>query len=260
MIKRNLDTYKIWAPAGALWTPWAKPVLFAIPPAGEVSAPVLPDVDWTAAADYRSMVILDLPGSAAVEEGLALGRMGYRPVPLYNGVGGPGGYVMLVDVKPIVASLYAGADLLEGYVIRPDAPPVFLLDANRMQGGVNRGLNAGKYDNRWCVFPQDVPSADFLRQQGIERVIVRTAVIQSDLAHVLRRYQEQGIQIRLCRDGGMSEAVTVQRPSRFGSLFYRAQVLAGLTRNPAGGFGGPVPVPTESSGGSSGVRYYGRIG
>lgn len=257
-MKDNVTTYKIWAPDEALWAQWAKPVLFAVAPTDKAEDIVLPDIAWTAAVDYRTAVILDLPGSSAVLEGLALARIGYRPVPLYNGVNAPPSYSMIVDVKAIVSALYAGAELLQGFSMRPDAPPVFLLDANRMQGS---GKEPGRFDNRWCVFPQDMPSADFLQRQGIDRVIVRSDInsIRSDLSHILCRYQEQGITVYLSGRSELPKVVNVTPPSQFKSMLYRAKVAAGLTRNPAGGFGGPIPEPTQS-GGSGGVRVYGRIG
>jgi hypothetical protein len=105
----------------------------------------------------------------------------------------------------------------------------------------------GKYDNRWSVFPQDMPSAAFLSKRGIREVIVRSDRIQDDLAHILRRYQEQGIKISMC-DGTEVREITVSKPSRFKSLFYRFGVILGLRRNAAGGFGGIVPEPSSGGG------------
>lgn len=176
--------------------------------------------------------------------------MGYRPVPLYNGVYGADKWSMAVDVTSVAETLYQGADYLSCLHIRPDAPPAFLLDAARMKGTARQ---PGRYDNRWCVFPQDAPSADFLKAQGIESIYVRTKEIQNDLAHILLRYQKKGIRIYQVRDNGVPKKLTVVRPSHFKSFLYRFCTLLGLTRNAAGGFGGMVPEATQSSG----TRYYG---
>ena len=159
----NYSTYRIWAPDNALWTQWAKPVLFAraLNPAPEKL--VLPPVKWAPYGDGRTAVFVDLPGKRGVLEGLALAQMGYRPVPLYNGVYGADKWSMAVDVTPVAEALYLGADYLSCQSIRPDAPPAFLLDAARMKGPARQ---PGRYDNRWCVFPQDAPSADFLKAHG----------------------------------------------------------------------------------------------
>ncbi len=250
-MRNNLEAYKIWAPDDALWTQWAKPVLFMRPPEISFKDLEIPEAGWMRSLDGQTMLIADLPGHSGVIESLALGRLGYRPVPLYNGVDGRVSS-MIVEVGEIATALFQGADILATYNISPDAPPVFMLDSNRMNG---RGKQPGKFDNRWCVFPQDMPSAAFLLNAGIRRIIVRSAEIQNDLSHILHRYQKEGIEIFLCTGIGREiEKITVVRPSRFKSLSYRFSVIMGLTRNGAGGFGGEIPEPTQSS--SSG-RYYG---
>ena len=116
-----------------------------------------------------------------------------------------------------------------------------------MKGG---GKQPGKYDNRWCVFPQDMPSSACFLAKGIERIIVRSPVTQMDLDHILLRYQDKGIKIFLC-DGTQIKPITVTKLYQFRSLLYRAKVVSGLTRNAAGGFGGIVPYPLQ------GYGYYG---
>ena len=172
----------------------------------------------------------------------------YRPVPLYNGVCGPSASSSIVKANDIVAALYKGADELRRLNIRPDAPPAFLLDSNKMK---ETGKQPGKYDNRWCVFPQDMPSASFLTKNGIKKIIVRSDAIQNDLSHILCRYQERGIPIFLCNE--YLKEIVVSKPSRFKSLIYRYKVILGLTRNAAGGFGGSIPEPMQN--GSSGIHY-----
>lgn len=247
-MKRNLATYKIWAPDDALWTEWAKPVLFVRVPSRYNKDFTVPDIIWTSQVDFNTMVVIDLPEGEGVAEGMALARLGYRPVPLYNGVYGPNDMSMIVNVEDIVAALYRGADELTTLNIRSDAPPAFILDSNRMKG---EEKHPGKYDNRWCVFPQDMPSASFLSKQGIHRVIVRSDKIQNDLSHILRRYQEQGIKVYQCNGTEPLKEVTVVKPSKFKSLFYRFKVISGLTRNGTGGFGGTIPEALQST-----DRYY----
>lgn len=154
----NLDTYKIWAPDDALWTQWAKPVLFMHKPIMKKDRLPVPEVEWIENTVSNTMIIVDLPGQRGVTESLALARLGYRPVPLYNGVNAQYSS-MVVPVYDIVSALFRGANELCTFNIRPDAPPVFMLDSNRMN---ESGKQPGKYDNRWCVFPQDMPSAAFI--------------------------------------------------------------------------------------------------
>lgn len=250
-MRDNLTTYQIWAPEYTVWTQWTKPVLFTRSPSNPQVALNLPEIDWISQREEGTMVIIDLPGKAGVEEGLALARMGYRPIPLYNGVCGPSPAAMIVKVDQIVDALFQGADHLISISLPTNAPPAFLLDYNRMSGS---GKAPGKFDNRWCVFPQDMPSASFLVKEGIKKIYLRTYKIQNDLAHILARYQEKGIKIYTYNGTEPMKELDTVKPSNFRSIFYRFKVIFGLVRNGAGGFGGKIPEPTQSS---SGVRYRG---
>ena len=246
-MKDCLRYYKIWAPDKALWTQWAKPVLFANLPCTDTCELKTPTVDYVQMVDYSTVIIVDLPDKESVEEGLALARHGYRPVPLYNGVYGYTDFPMIVDVRSIVAALQQGTDMLSSLSISADAPPVFMLDSNRM---TEQEQKFGIFDNRWCVFPQDMPSASFLLKNKINKVIVRSASIQKDLSHILLRYQNQGISIFLCDNDEIPQEIKVSKPLQFMSLFYRYQVISGLRRNATGAFGGFIP---EQEQGKSGI-------
>lgn len=241
----NLSAYKSWAPAGAVWTEWAKPVMFMRPPDTEWIALAEPRITYVDRSQHNTMLIVDLPEVQGVEEGLALARMGYRPVPLYNGVRSPKPNAAVVPVEALVKALYNGAGVLGGLGLSPTAPPAFLLDANRMQG---KGNKPGKFDNRWCILPQDMPSAAFLRKQGIERIILRSGQVHNDLSHILKRYQEQGIKIYQSRKGESPSETTISKPPLYRTIGYRLKALTGLTRNSAGGFGGKVPDASTSTG------------
>lgn len=246
----NYDTYRIWAPDDALWTGWAKPVLFSREPRQHTTLLNEAAAEWAQTSDKSTALIVDLPGESSVLEGIALAKQGYRPVPLYNGVYGPNKNAMAIDVTSIVNALYQGAKELQSLSISADAAPAFLLDSDRLEGASRL---AGKYDNRWCVFPQDMPSASFLLSHGIAQVYLRANGIQNDLIHILRRYQEKGIKIYHIDATLAPKELTVARPSYFKSALYRIKTMAGLTRNAAGGFGGMVPDPMQSGG----HRYYG---
>lgn len=249
------ETYRIWAPEDSVWSAWTKPVLFMREPRRSADKTIVPpeaDVTWATYIGGRTALIVDLPGNESVMTGLALAQIGYRPVALYNGVYGPNVSSMVVDVSGIVSNLFHSAGLLASCSLSPDAPPAFLLDSNRLLG---KARQKGKFDNRWCVFPQDMPSASFLLERGINTVCVRTDKTQNDLAHILKRYQEKGIQIRRISSNGSAEELSILRPSWFRSVLYRMQTMAGLTKNAAGGFGSMVPEPTQSSSGKGYYRY-----
>lgn len=244
------EIYKLWAPDESLWSNWVKPVLFTEP--GLAPFPPVEwrqtNLGWAPGVDAATAIILDLEEAFPVWLGMALAARGYRPVPLYNGASGP---AAIVEVGRIAGALQAAARELAALAIAPDAPPVFLLDAKRSGGSAV--VSPGRFDNRWAVFPQDFPSANFLLAKGIRRVVLGQTSAnapQSDLAHVLLRWQEAGIQILSCdvRGSLAPTPLQVSRPGHFRSLWYRALVLAGLRRNSAGGFGAVVPEPSQSSG------------
>jgi len=244
----NIEIFKIWAPDNVYWSQWAKPVLFANMRGRRYGNNTLPELEWITQADNKMAVIVDLPGYTGVLEGLALAQLGYRPVPLYNGVSTPSGAPMVVPVDDIIATLNVGANDLSSMVIKPDAPPAFLLDSYRMN---DRSKEPGTFDNRWCIFPQDMPSASALLSNGIDRVVVRSYAINDDLEHILYRYESQGITVYKCVGKNIIRE-KIRRPSRYRGLFYRFGVILGLKRNATGGFGGMIPYPSQSSG-----RYHG---
>jgi len=248
----STELYTLWAPDACIWSRWAKPVLFADRPL-EATFWGHPDwrgmnVNWSPGAASGSAIILDLPEDEAVRLGMALALRGFRPVPLYNGASGS---AAVVNVNRIIGALHETAEELAKLPIPETAPPVFLLDANRSGGGAF--VSPGRFDNRWAVFPQDFPSANFLLARGIRSVVlgqVTSGGPQRDLAHVLLRWQEAGIQILACdvqREAPPSP-IRVTRPGNFRMLWYRAMVIAGLRRNSAGGFGAIIPEPSQSSG------------
>jgi len=244
----NLTTYKTWAPDNTLWTEWAKPVLFASNKTNPLDTMELvlniPKINWLFSFQKNTALVVDLPGETGVEESLALASLGYRPVPLYNGVYGNRSSTMAVDVRILAWALFAGAELLASINLQNNAPPVFMLDSRRMNVVGNM---SGIYDNRWCVFPQDMPSASFLMKQGINNIVVRTdketspEKIKNDLTHILCRYQEAGINIQHTYGDNEAENMTVSKPSQFRNMLYRFRILTGLSRNPAGGFGCLIP-------------------
>ncbi len=244
------DAFAVWAPDEVLWSEWAKPVAFAqaeMPlPADAIADGALPALQLT--LDHGSAIVVDLPGADAVHAGLALASRGFRPVPLFNGTSGPS---PVIDVHVIARALAAGVDRLRREAIATNAPPAFLLDSRRNDPSIHP--RAGTYDNRWVVLPQDFPSGALLASRGLRvaTLIQRdTAAIRPDLAHVLRRWQDEGIEIRVhdLASGQTAANVSVPKPSHFRLAWYAAIALFGLRRSNVGGFGSMIPEQTAHSG------------
>lgn len=229
----------------------------------------------TRGADVSTAIVLDLLGAAGVAWGVALARKGWRPVPLYNALTGPMPLVAaplapppvvdptglsapfgaplpvltaaLVDVWPILRAMRRATPIVGELALPGTAPPVFLLDADRRFG--QGPPLPGRFDNRSISLPTDFPSAVFLRSRGVERVVLVQAAStepQADLAHTLLAWQEGGISIvgKSLADEVPPEAIQVARPSMFRTVWHRFLAVLGLRRNPLGGFGGTIPVPS----------------
>lgn len=251
--------YNTWAPPNGLWTPWAKPVLFATMDQTSSTEPLTPSstiLNWMPPAEEKTAIILDLPREQSVLVGLELAGRGYRPVPLYNAIPKPverkswiegnkySDAITLVEVIPIQAALQAGATVLQNLSIPLDAPPVFLLDANRRLA-YRWPPHEGDFDNRSVSFTTDFPSALFLKTHGISRaILVQLSAIapQSDLAHTLRRWQDAGvvIQMKSLDNADTPAPYLIPKPSWFGAIWYRVLVASGLRKHALGGYGGII--------------------
>jgi hypothetical protein len=215
------EVFARWAPEGAPWSAWVKPVLFAYV-GDEAELPARPRLAPEAlmlpapADPYRApaprprdlAVVVDLPGIASVGAGLALAGFGFQPVPLYNSLPMPNEFSRVyeqvaVDVWPVVRALAGAAPSLPS----PDAgaPPAFLLDSARL---------ASEHELRWRVFDNrsfsngsDFPSGGRLQQAGIRRALV-WGTPRWDVALTLRHWQQEGLPI-FSTDGSDAEPLKI---------------------------------------------------
>ncbi|HLK04786.1 MAG TPA: hypothetical protein VKT53_10125 [Candidatus Acidoferrum sp.] len=264
------DVFLAWAPKDSIWSPWVVPVAFAQLNCADLAqseakqeAGIIPEWLKGTVSGGRAYV-LDMPGEIVARMGVELARLGVRPVPIIDGSPSQGEFSIgpgvgatdvigasanvVVDMTELLRSLCEGAAALCEIHLAADAMPAFLLDSKRMTG--HRVLTDESYDNRWQVFPQDFPSAKFLLEHAVQRVLLvqgRKGQPQEDLAHVLLRWQEGGVAIESVglNDGSSPERIVVARPSRFRAIWYRALAILGLRRHWSGGFGG---FPMSSSG------------
>lgn len=201
----NKQLYLLWAPIGKRWVDWVRPLLFV-------------NNDLTYNQDYELLstpylnelksdtaVFIDLPNHFSLLEGLTLAKLGYRQIPLFNGTDAPKNTMSLVNNDEIKQTLVWGSLLLQDLKIEDDAPPVFLLDSNRL---IRHKMDIGVYDNSWDIYIQDVPSASYLLAHGISKIIVRSEKINRDLMIILYEYQKKGLIISLTN--GFDEAIDVQ--------------------------------------------------
>lgn len=206
------ELYEIWAPPGSIWSPWAKPVIFAQMNMGkrkdgpassgeDVFVP-LESFSWVNQYIQDTAIVIDLPDVTAVDTAMQLANLGYRPVPLYNCANSESSRI-IVPVEPIISALAYNAPLLSTFTIPLHAPPAFMLDSQRDTGIAPKPLD---FDNRWVVFPQDFPSATFLQSNGIRRVLILQSKrkslmgavapeLQADLYRVAQRWHHGGLEV-----------------------------------------------------------------
>lgn len=191
------ELYKIYAPSGAKWIEWVRPVPFVAINTYNRE----PSGNWTNRKvmfieeyEKNTAIFIDLPSKESIELGISLARMGYRPIPLFNGTNGQNGAKAISDTHFIESTLINGGEILKNIQIKNDANPVFLLDCYR----TNRyRANESIFDNSWDLYGQDIPSVEYFKKSSIEKIIVVGNSVQKDLKKILLKFQDTMIDIYL---------------------------------------------------------------
>lgn len=246
------EIFEAWAPAGAAWSHWARPVLFAqMPP--EIERLPLPtsgqpwlllDVAWAPPADGQTLLILDLPEQESVYLGLALAHRGYRPVPLFNACTAPNELVPQVRIH---RALHDGAADLRALSLPPEAPPAFLLD--EMRHVPARRVEPPNFDNRWRVYIEDFPEAARMQAWGLTRAILVQRVrlpVPDDLRLILWDWQDTGFSLAVkdLASSNPPRPFVLQQPAWPVRLWEWLFHALGGRRSPKHGFGHKI-VPAS---------------
>lgn len=191
------EIYKIYAPAGAKWTEWVRPVPFVAidmynrkPISNWVDRKVM----FLEQYEKNSAIFIDLPGKESIELGISLARIGYRPIPLFNGTDEQIASQAIIDTYLIESCLINGSEKLKKISIENNANPVFLLDSSR----TNRyRAKESIFDNSWDLYKQDIPSVKYFKENNISKIIVIGNTIQRDLRKIFFEFQDAGIEFYL---------------------------------------------------------------
>ncbi len=215
----------LWLKAAGRWSQFLKPSLFVAPPS-EVKPVAPPDVatPWLPTGGDTA-VIVELPPEESVAIGVALGKLGWCVVPLFNTTHGER---ELIPTWPMVRALYSATRSLPE---APTGPPVFLSSSER---AALRSANDGEYDNGWYLFASDFPSAELFKSRGITRILVVThSDLARDLQDALAGYGELELQ-KVKPSFATAEPIQLHRGRVIRALagFGRA-----LSRNSDGSFG-----------------------
>jgi hypothetical protein len=250
------EIFETWAPRGGRWSPWVKPVLFSFVDSVLTNQEIplftgLDDVSPVA----ETAIVVDLPGVESIAAALVLAARGWRPVPLFNALPGPGeDFVgptrppVAVDVHPIIMALRMATPVLDSSSLSPLAPPAFLLDSRRHAPGWKTQF--GTFDNRSMTFPTDFPSAAKLREYSISHVLViqQSAKLQDDLTYTLRQWQESGLPIELLEPGPHAQRrpCAIRKVTTLGLWWMRVVTFLTFRRDRRGSFGGMLVEPSSS--------------
>ena len=194
---RGKEIYKIYAPNGAKWTDWVRPVPFVAIDTYNRK----PIADWMERKamflkNYQqdTAIFVDLPGKESIELSIDLAYKGYRPIPIFNGTDEQPGSQATTDTYLIESCLINGSEKLKNIKLDNNANPAFLLDSYR----TNRyRAKESIFDNSWDLYKQDIPSAEYFKQNGITKIIIVGDEIQRDLKKIFLKFQEKGIDIYL---------------------------------------------------------------
>ena len=194
---RGKEIYKIYAPNGAKWTDWVRPVPFVAIDTYNRK----PIADWMERKamflkNYQqdTAIFVDLPGKESIELSIDLAYKGYRPIPIFNGTDEQPGSQATTNTYLIESYLINGSEKLKNIKLDNNANPAFLLDSYR----TNRyRAKESIFDNSWDLYKQDIPSAEYFKQNGITKIIIVGDAIQRDLKKIFLKFQEKGIDIYL---------------------------------------------------------------
>lgn len=189
------DIYKCWYKENNKWCKWIKPTLFV-----DLDNQILKNVvDYEIPHIYYidklrddTAIIIDEDGDSSIKEGLALMNFGYVLVPLFNSPYPLPNSKSLVSNLSIATLLIWGGTILKDKTVSDVAPPVFLLDKNRL----NRyHKDKSIFDNSYDIYSQDLPSSNYFKNNGIKNIILKSDKINPDLNEILNKYRKNGLNI-----------------------------------------------------------------
>ena len=186
------ELFQSWAPTTLPWSNWVKPPIFMSLKSETSFNYELPKINYLSEIITNYAIIVDLANVDSVLTGLALGKLGYQPVPLYNGTFPQNGARALVDLDIIQDALRWGKTIFDNLALDKNSPPAFLIDSQRI---FRYKMEAGLFDNSWDIYPQDLPSPNYLKQKGIDSILVHTYELNRDLKRVLYNIQQKGLKI-----------------------------------------------------------------
>ncbi len=194
---KGREIYKIYAPWGAKWIEWVRPVPFvAIDTYSRmpISNWVNRKANFLEHYQQDTAIFIDLPGGESIELSIDLACMGYRPIPLFNGTDEQQNSQAVIDTYLVERYLINGAEELKNIPLKNDANPAFLLDNFRIY---RYRARESIFDNSWDLYHQDIPSLEYFKQSGITKIIIVGKAVEEDLKKIFLKFQDAGVEFFL---------------------------------------------------------------
>lgn len=205
------EIYKIYAPENTKWTEWIRPVPFVAMDTYNrkpISNWLDRKVMFKNKYEKDTAIFIDLPGKESIELAISLARIGYRPIPLFNGTDEQIGSQATIDTYLIESCLINASEKLKNISLANDANPAFLLDSSR----TNRYRSKESiFDNSWDLYKQDIPTSNYFKESGIYKIIVVGDSIQRDLRKIFFEFQNAGIEIYLTDGYKTAEKIMLKK-------------------------------------------------
>ena len=182
------DIYKIWSPKDVKWVQWVRPVPFISLERGNIKENKY-FIEYTNISIDKYLkdtaIFVDLEGHLSIQYGISLSRVGYRPIPVFNGTDSQNGVRGILNNELLESSLISGGLKLKNIELKSDANPAFLLDNLR----INRyRQNNSIFDNSWDLYGQDIPSCEYFKNNGINKIIIVSDRLQHDLRNIFLKF------------------------------------------------------------------------
>ena len=161
--------------------------------------------------EQDTAVILDSGGAHSVAMAVKLIKRGYQPVVMFDSV--PHTRGIISSEQDLATLLYFAEQmhkLKQEGKIKPDAPPVFILDTHRGAIDDSFGKDKTKVINTYTYGEQDFPSAEDFQKFGVRKVVylnegdqrgeVRADFqspdrLSEDLKPIVQKWTEAGIKM-----------------------------------------------------------------
>jgi hypothetical protein len=253
--------------AGSPWLPYHCPTLFAsidrlhILPKEVILSPAYhatrPPRSWQWIGP-RTMVILDLPGSAVIEVAVVLmNEAGVQVISTFDHW--PTCTLtrtvdVAIDTAPIVNTMSTLGPTVHGIrgTLARDAPPVWMCDSRRL-GPPGASPSPGTFDNRYYIDDSILPGLNTIKRAGIDHVVYFSPSLGDAPSPDLRPFLIEAI-----KDGfrvehvALREADTWVTPRPLETPVETKIPLHSFKRTDLGGFGQLIPEPSEGGSYSSG--------